>query len=136
MRASAAARVSAEELAELLADRACLLLDARAAERFEGIVEPLDPKPGHVPGARNHPYLRNLADDEHFLPPDELRTSFLSLLESRSATAVVSMCGSGVTACHTLLALEIAGLHGARLYPGSWSEWCRDPNRPVAIGRA
>jgi thiosulfate/3-mercaptopyruvate sulfurtransferase len=130
----AAAYVSADEVAALLARNACLLLDARSAERYEGRVEPLDPKAGHVPGAKHHHYARNLGGDGRFLPPAALRAAFGSLLGSRSPTALVSMCGSGVTACHTLLALEVAGLAGARLYPGSWSEWCRDPARPIATG--
>lgn len=128
------AHVSADDVASLLARNACVLLDARAAERFEGRVEPLDPKAGHVPGARNHPYSRNLAPDGRFLGAAALRALFAPLLGSAPPVAVVSMCGSGVTACHTLLALEIAGLRGARLYPGSWSEWCRDPGRRIATG--
>ncbi|HUO80684.1 MAG TPA: sulfurtransferase [Steroidobacteraceae bacterium] len=130
----AAAHVSADELAALLARRACLLLDARSAERYQGRVEPLDPKAGHVPGAVNHHYARNLGADGRFLAPPALRALFEPQLGGRPPAAIVSMCGSGVTACHTLLALEIAGLPGARLYPGSWSEWCRDPARPVATG--
>jgi thiosulfate/3-mercaptopyruvate sulfurtransferase len=126
--------VSADDVADLLAHRGCLLLDARGAERFEGRVEPIDPKAGHVPGARNHPYTRNLGADGRFLPPDALRALLTPVLGDRLPNEVVSMCGSGVTACHTLLALEIAGLGGGRLYPGSWSEWCRDPARPVATG--
>jgi thiosulfate/3-mercaptopyruvate sulfurtransferase len=129
-----ALHVSGDELAQLLARGACLLLDARSPERFEGRVEPLDPRAGHVPGAVNHHYARNLGADGRFLPAAALREHFASLLGPRAAAAVVSMCGSGVTACHTLLALELAGLPGARLYPGSWSEWCRDPARPVATG--
>ena len=128
------AYVSADEVAELLARHAAVLLDARARERFEGRIEPLDPKAGHVPGARSHPFSANLGADGRFLPPAALRARFSSLLGSAPASAIVSMCGSGVTACHTLLALEIAGLEGARLYPGSWSEWCRDAGRPVATG--
>ena len=130
----AGGQVSADELAALLAGRECVLLDARAAERFEGLVEPLDPRAGHVPGARNHPFTRNLGADGRFLGAAELRTRLAPVLRSEPAERVISMCGSGVTACHTLLALEIAGLAGARLYPGSWSEWCRDLGRPVATG--
>lgn len=130
----ARATVNADELAGLLEGNAALLLDARAAERFEGKVEPLDPRAGHVPGARNHPYTRNLAADGRFLAPEELSARLAARLGGRAPVDVVSMCGSGVTACHTLLALEIAGLGGARLYPGSWSEWSRDPERPVATG--
>jgi len=126
--------VSADDVADLLAHRGCLLLDARGAERFEGKVEPIDPKAGHVPGAKNHPYTRNLGTDGRFLPPEALRAQLRAVLGERLPNEVVSMCGSGVTACHTLLALEIAGLPGARLYPGSWSEWSRDEGRPVAVG--
>ena len=133
-RLAAHAAVDAAALDALLASRAVVLLDARAPERFEGRIEPLDPQAGHVPGARNHPYVRNLAPDGRFLPAAELRARLLERLAGRRPEAAVSMCGSGVTACHTLLALEIAGLPGARLYPGSWSEWCRDPARPVATG--
>jgi thiosulfate/3-mercaptopyruvate sulfurtransferase len=129
-----AAHVSADEVAALLARHACLLLDARSAERYEGRVEPLDPQAGHVPGASHHHYARNLGADGRFKPPATLRAEFERLLAGRPPAAIVSMCGSGVTACHTLLALEVAGLAGARLYPGSWSEWCRDPARPVATG--
>jgi thiosulfate/3-mercaptopyruvate sulfurtransferase len=128
--------VTADDLARLLASGDCVLLDARAAERFEGKIEPLDPKAGHVPGARNHPYTRNLDADGRFLGANTLRQQFSTLLGSAPPSAVVSMCGSGVTACHTLLALELAGLEGARLYAGSWSEWCRDPGRPIATGPA
>ena len=130
----AAGQVSADELAGLLARHECVLLDARASERYEGKVEPLDPKAGHVPGARSHPFSRNLGPDGRFLDAAALRARLSPLLGSAPPSAVVSMCGSGVTACHTLLALELAGLEGARLYPGSWSEWCRDPGRPVATG--
>jgi thiosulfate/3-mercaptopyruvate sulfurtransferase len=129
-----AAHVSADEVAALLARAGCLLLDARSAERYQGRVEPLDPRAGHVPGATHHHYAQNLGSDGRFLPPAALRAAFERLLGSRPPAALVSMCGSGVTACHTLLALEVAGLPGARLYPGSWSEWCRDPARPVATG--
>ena len=87
-----------------------------------------------MPGATHHHYARNLGADGRFAPAAALRETFARLLGGRAPGAVVSMCGSGVTACHTLLALEIAGLGGARLYPGSWSEWCRDPARPVATG--
>jgi len=128
------AHVSADEVAALLARHGCLLLDARSAERYEGRIEPLDPKAGHVPGATNYHYARNLGADGRFLAPALLAGGFGRLLGGRAAESVVSMCGSGVTACHTLLALEVAGLPGGRLYPGSWSEWCRDPARPVATG--
>lgn len=108
------------------------LLDARSPERYAGKVEPLDQVAGHVPGARNLPFLGNLASDGRFLPPDALRRRLQAALDGVRPDRAVVMCGSGVTACHHLLACEIAGLPGARLYPGSWSEWIRDPQRPVA----
>lgn len=108
-----------------------LLVDARSADRFAGANETLDPVAGHVPGARNHPFARNLDAAGKFLPPGELERQWRATLAGAAASRVVSMCGSGVTACHNLLAMEIAGLGGARLYAGSWSEWIRDPARPV-----
>lgn len=111
-----------------------VLLDARAYARFRGEFEPLDPRAGHVPGARNHPFQDNLGPDGRFLPSGELAARFTRQLGSCPATAVVHMCGSGVTACHNLLAMERAGLSGSRVYAGSWSEWCSDPARPVAVG--
>lgn len=110
------------------------LIDARAAERFRGDIEPLDPVAGHIPGALNRPFKDNLDAQGRFLPPDALRQAFAPLLAGRPATEVVHQCGSGVTACHNLLAMESAGLGGSALYPGSWSEWCADPARPVARG--
>jgi thiosulfate/3-mercaptopyruvate sulfurtransferase len=112
------------------------LVDARAADRFAGQNETIDPVAGHVPGASNHPFARNLGADGRLLPPSELRARWTQTLQSDPPAAMVAMCGSGVTACHNLLALEHAGLPGARLYPGSWSEWIRDPSRPIATGPA
>ena len=109
------------------------LLDARAPERFRGEVEPLDPVAGHIPGALNRPFQANLREGR-FLPPAELRAGFEALLAGRSPDSVVLSCGSGVTACHNLLAMEHAGLHGARIYAPSWSGWVSDPARPVATG--
>jgi thiosulfate/3-mercaptopyruvate sulfurtransferase len=94
----------------------------------------LDPVAGHVPGARNRPFLQNLAADGRFLPPQTLRAQFQQVIEGAPPEQVVHQCGSGVTACHNLLAMEVAGLGGSRLYPGSWSEWIRDPSRPVVRG--
>lgn len=111
-----------------------LLLDARAADRFRGENETLDPVAGHIPGALNRPFRNNLAPDGRFKPAARLRQEFEELLNNRPAEQVIAYCGSGVTACHTLFALEIAGLRGARLYAGSWSEWCSDRGRPVATG--
>ncbi len=113
---------------------AITLVDARGADRFEGRNETLDPVAGRIPGARNHPFAGNLDADGRFLPAAELRQRWGRTLGDTPASQVVSMCGSGVTACQNLLALETAGLSGARLYAGSWSEWIRDPSRPVATG--
>ena len=106
------------------------VLDARAPERFRGEVEPLDPVAGHIPGALNRFFKGNLLDDGRFKPAATLRAEFASL--GVVPEQVVHQCGSGVTACHNLLAMEHAGLPGSALYPGSWSEWCADPARPVA----
>ena len=114
--------------------REARLLDARAANRYAGRDETLDPVGGHIPGALNRPYADNLSAGGYFKSVDALRAEFRSILGSTRPQDVVSQCGSGVTACHNLLAMEIAGLGGARLYPGSWSEWCSSPERPVATG--
>ncbi|MBE7419018.1 MAG: sulfurtransferase [Ideonella sp.] len=108
------------------------LIDARAAERFRGDVEPLDPVAGHIPGARNHCFKDNLGADGRFHAPAALRRTFEAF--GAASQQVVHQCGSGVTACHNLLAMEHVGLAGSALYPGSWSEWCADPARPVARG--
>lgn len=110
-----------------------ILLDARAGERFRGEVEPIDSVAGHVPGARNRPYADNLRDGR-FKSPAELADEFARVLRGHRPDELVAMCGSGVTACHHLLAMEHAGLHGAKLYTGSWSGWISDPARPVATG--
>jgi thiosulfate/3-mercaptopyruvate sulfurtransferase len=128
--------VTAAELASLLARGACLLIDARSPERFEGRSEPLDPVAGHVPGAVNHPCQWNLRSDGHLHSPADLRERWSPTLGTRTGAETVCMCGSGVTACHDLLAMEHAGIGGGRLYAGSWSEWIRDPGRPVAHGSA
>ena len=112
-----------------------LILDARAPERFSGAQETLDPVGGHIPGAINRFYFDNLDDSGcYFKPAGELRAEFDALLGGRQAADVIQQCGSGVTACHNILAMEIARLGGSKLYPGSWSEWCADPSRPVAKG--
>ncbi len=121
----------ARTLTRELDDEACLLLDARAAPRFLGLEEPLDARAGHVPGAVNYPFQASLDHDGSFLEPALLRRCFDAALEDRDPGQVVCMCGSGVTACHLLLAMAVAGIDGARLYPGSWSQWITDPTRPV-----
>ncbi|HZX71031.1 MAG TPA: sulfurtransferase [Rhodanobacter sp.] len=110
------------------------LLDARAAPRYRGDVEPLDRVGGHVSGALNRPFADNLDHAGHFKPAVQLREEFTAALAGTEPAHVVHMCGSGVTACHNLLAMEHAGLHGSRLYAPSWSGWVSDPSRPVAKG--
>ena len=110
------------------------LVDARAPERFRGETEPIDRTPGHIPGAANHFYQTNLDDQGIFRTPEELRDDWREVLGTVAPSHIVCYCGSGVTACHNLLALEHAGLKGAKLYPGSWSEWSSDPSRPVERG--
>jgi thiosulfate/3-mercaptopyruvate sulfurtransferase len=111
------------------------LIDARAGERFRGEIEPLDPAAGHIPGALNRFFKDNLDPATgRFKPAAQLRAEFNALLGGGGASGVVHQCGSGVTACHNLLAMEHAGLAGSLLYPGSWSEWSADPSRPVAQG--
>lgn len=109
-----------------------LLVDVRGPTRFRGEEEPIDPVAGHVPGAVNLPYAGSVAEDGRFKSPAELRRGFEAALGGLRPDQAVYMCGSGVTACHGLLAMEVAGLKGAHLYAGSWSEWIRDPARPVA----
>jgi thiosulfate/3-mercaptopyruvate sulfurtransferase len=126
--------VSAEDVLRALRGSGELIIDARPERRFTGEFEPLDPVAGHVPGAINWNFEDNLDIDGTFLPPEALRENYQALLKGRAPWQVIHMCGSGVTACHNLLAMEIAGLPGSRLYPGSWSEWITDPTRPVATG--
>jgi thiosulfate/3-mercaptopyruvate sulfurtransferase len=109
------------------------VLDARSAERYRGDVEPLDPVAGHIPGARSAPWTDNLDEDGRFLSPEELRARFEALGVSGTRAAVVS-CGSGVTSCHDVFAMRLAGLGTASLYEGSWSDWVHDRDRPVATG--
>lgn len=135
-RERAGCRLETGEVARLIGSSDWRIVDARATERFEGVVEPIDAVAGHVPGAVNHPFARNLAGDGRFLPAEELRRALQATLAGVAPDRTVVMCGSGVTACHDILAFEIAGLGGAKLYPGSWSEWIRDPDRPVATGPA
>jgi thiosulfate/3-mercaptopyruvate sulfurtransferase len=124
-------RLGVDEVERLIGNPATLLVDARAPERFEGSHEPLDRAAGHIPGAVNHFYQWNVRADGTMLPPDQLREQFQKVLGSHRPEQVVMYCGSGVTACQNLLAMEHAGLRGARVYPGSWSEWSSNPARPV-----
>lgn len=122
--------VSANDLLNGLTVAAHTIIDARAPDRFRGENETLDPVGGHIPGAKNRFFKDNLQADGRFKSGDQLRSEFSELI--KNPETAVMQCGSGVTACHNLLALEVAGLSGAALYPGSWSEWCADPSRPVA----
>jgi thiosulfate/3-mercaptopyruvate sulfurtransferase len=129
--------LSTEQVAGLLpeiASGASVLVDARGADRFRGENETIDPVAGHIPGARSHPLTTNLDPGGRFLPAAELRSRWQKRLAGASPEQLISMCGSGVTACHNLLAMELAGLPGGKLYAGSWSEWIRDPARPIARG--
>jgi thiosulfate/3-mercaptopyruvate sulfurtransferase len=125
------AQLSAVQTAGELQSGESVLVDARAADRFVGQNETLDPVAGHIPGARNHPFMGNVDAQGRFLPAATLRARWLETLRGQSPSKTIAMCGSGVTACHNLLALEVAGLPGARLYAGSWSEWIRDAAHPV-----
>lgn len=133
-RPRSAMAVTASAVLAAAADPAARILDARAPERYRGDVEPIDKVAGHVPGARNHPFGASLDPQGLFLPPETLHDALEASLDGIAPQSAIVYCGSGVTACHVLLALEHAGLAGARLYPGSWSEWSSDPARPVATG--
>jgi thiosulfate/3-mercaptopyruvate sulfurtransferase len=124
--------VDVEFVRSHLGDPSVIVLDARAPERFKGITEPIDPVAGHIPGARNRLFKDNLGADGRFKSARELREAFTSVLTGADARQIVHQCGSGVSACSNLLAMEIAGLTGSRLYPGSWSEWISDRRRPIA----
>ncbi len=126
--------VDAQAVLDNIARPAFTVIDARAANRYRGEVEPMDPVAGHIPGALNRPNGQNLQADGRFKDAAQLREEFTALLDGRDPAVIVHQCGSGITACHNLLSMEIAGLAGSRLYPGSWSEWCSDPSRPVAKG--
>lgn len=125
--------LSTDDIVRNLATRERLVIDARTPERFRGEQEPIDPVAGHIPGAHNRPWLSNLNADQTFKSPAALRGEFDAALAA-SPDRVAHQCGSGVTACHSVLAMEIAGLSGSALYAGSWSEWIADPRRPVATG--
>ncbi|MBV2131424.1 sulfurtransferase [Pseudomonas sp. MAP12] len=124
--------LGSDELLQRLTDPELILLDARGLPRFRGEVEPIDPVAGHIPGAQCAAFIDNLGNDGRFLPPEVLRRRFAALLGMRPPEQLVAYCGSGVTACHNLFALCLAGYPLARLYAGSWSEWITDPARPVA----
>lgn len=126
--------VTVDQVQDRLGSPAQTLVDARAAPRYRGEVEPLDPVAGHIPGALNRPFTQNLGADGRFKPADQLRAEFTQLLAGRDPAGVVHQCGSGVSAIPNLLAMELAGLGATALFAGSWSEWCRDPSRPVEKG--
>jgi thiosulfate/3-mercaptopyruvate sulfurtransferase len=130
--AAHAVSVGADLVLGRIGQAGTLVIDARSPDRFRGENETLDPVGGHIPGATNRFFKDNLAPDGNFRPAAELRSEFAALIGATAPTSVVHQCGSGVTACHNLLAMEIAGLPGSKLYPGSWSEWCSDPQRPIA----
>ena len=132
IRPSLAATVDVTDVLANLNSHERNVIDARAADRFRGENETIDPVGGHIPGARNRFFKDNLQADGRFKPVAELMTEWSPLIDTPEKT--IMQCGSGATACHNLLALEIAGMTGAALYPGSWSEWCADPARPVATG--
>jgi len=132
--AALAGAVDAQAVLDNLSQPSFTVIDARAANRYRGEVEPMDPVAGHIPGALNRPNGENLQQDGRFKTAEQLREEFSRLLAGREPASIVHQCGSGITACNNLLAMEIAGLPGSRLYPGSWSEWCSDPARPVAKG--
>jgi thiosulfate/3-mercaptopyruvate sulfurtransferase len=126
--------VNAQQVASLVRRADWRLVDARAPERFRGEIEPIDKTPGHIPGAANHFFQTNLDEHGIFRTPEDLRNDWRDVLGTIAPDHIVGYCGSGVTACHNLLALEHAGIKGAKLYPGSWSEWSADASRPVEIG--
>ncbi len=124
--------ITTTQLESLYQDPTYRVIDARAAPRYRGEVEPIDPVAGHIPGAVNRFHTNNLTRGGLFASPEILREQFLQILNGVSPDHTIVYCGSGVTSCFHLLAMEMAGLKGARLYPGSWSEWIRDPRRPIA----
>ena len=133
-RPSLSTLVDAATVAAASTNASHVLIDARAADRFRGENETIDPVAGHIPGSLNRPWNLNLREDGRFKPAPFLRAEFEALLAGRNADAVINSCGSGVSACHNILAMTHAGLTGAALYGGSWSEWVADPGRPVATG--
>lgn len=126
--------VTADDLLASLRTKARKVVDARSPDRYRGENETIDPMGGHIPGAVNRFFKENLQEDGRFKSSEQLHQEWRERLDDVPVDQVVSQCGSGVTACHNLLSLEVAGLSGAALYPGSWSEWCRDPSRPIELG--
>lgn len=124
--------VDAQAVLANLATPVFTIVDARSSERYRGDAEPIDPVAGHIPGALNRPSSLNVNAQGRFRPAPVLRQEFEALLQGRTPAQIVHQCGSGITASHNLFAMELAGLSGSSLYPGSWSEWCSDPSRPVA----
>ena len=127
-------RLTVDDVMQHLDDRSMLLVDARSPERFAGQPDPLDTSYGHIPGARNRPYRNNISDEGTMRSAAQLKADFERVLGDRTPAEAVMYCGSGVTACHNLLAMEHAGLKGAKLFAGSWSEWEADPKRPIETG--
>ena len=134
LQSPAAQTLGATNVARQLGSDALTVIDARAAARFRGEVEPLDPVAGHIPGALNRPFTDNFQPDGRFKPADQLRQEFEALLAGRDPAGVVHHCGSGITAIPNLLAMELAGMGRTSLFPGSWSEWCTTPGMPCARG--
>jgi len=126
--------VTTDEVLKTLDSQERLLVDARLPERYRGEQEPIDPVAGHIPGALNRPWTQNLMPDQRLKSSAELRREFEDLIGTRPLTAVAHQCGSGVTACHHVLAMEVAGLGPSTLYAGSWSEWIADRSRPIRTG--
>ncbi len=126
--------VDANEVLARLEQPTQTVLDARAAPRYRGETEPLDPVAGHIPGALNRPFAQNIGEDGRFKPAAQLRAEFDALLAGRDPASVVHQCGSGVSALPNMLAMQVAGYTASALYAGSWSDWCSDPHRPVATG--
>jgi thiosulfate/3-mercaptopyruvate sulfurtransferase len=124
--------VTTDQVEQNLSEHTFTLLDARSKERFEGKEEPIDPIAGRIPDAANRAFQLNLNEDGLFLSPEELRQQYQPLIADAANHKIIHMCGSGVTACHNILAMEIAGFSDTQLYVGSWSEWIRDSKRPIA----
>ncbi|MEX3958167.1 sulfurtransferase [Trinickia sp. EG282A] len=129
-----AVTIDAHALEQNLSTHERLVVDARSPDRYRGENETIDPVAGHIPGAVNRFFKDNLTGDGRFKPAHTLRDEFKAAIGATQPEHVVLQCGSGVTACHNALAMEVAGLHGSALYPGSWSEWCAEPSRPITVG--